>query len=535
MSLLSYYALKSLLKHDILEQSDPANVNAASIDLVLGDTFWIEKNPLNRLTWGDEWPVIDMLDKNADHLEKVTPGPEGIVVPPGGTLLASTREVFNLPNWLSGEYKLKSTMARNFFNHMNAGWCFTGDTEVAMLDGTTKKISEVKQGDYVYSLSANGDIAPGLVSRSGISGYVKNTIRVTLDDGSSFECTPEHKIMLRDGSYKAAEHLTAGQALMPLKRKLNASGHELVYCPHISPKSNHKTLRGRYKPTHRLVAGDPEGMVVHHKDHNRTNNIPSNLEIMTDVEHNAIHCSERNKTDEMRLLASDRLKKRMKENWSNPEYAAKKAEEARAKSSEWNKKLWASQEHRDAMKSIQAENGRKVMAATDNEERQRLCKLGMVRNAIAKIVAAGQSVNEHSYVSFKRQNAPTVATLVNTFGSFDKAVAESGYANHHVVSVDRIEHSIEIPVYDLSMEGENHNFALACGVFVHNCDAGWHGSVLTLEFVNHNQYHAVRVRPGQKCGQMIFFRHEEVPGHASYATRGQYNGDLEATPGKGLK
>ena len=66
-------------------------------------------------------------------------------------------------------------------------------------------------------------------------------------------------------------------------------------------------------------------------------------------------------------------------------------------------------------------------------------------------------------------------------------------------------------------------------------DAGWNGSVLTLEFVNHNQYHSVRIKPGIKCGQMIFFEHEEVPVEASYATRGQYNGDKETTPGKGLK
>ena len=66
-------------------------------------------------------------------------------------------------------------------------------------------------------------------------------------------------------------------------------------------------------------------------------------------------------------------------------------------------------------------------------------------------------------------------------------------------------------------------------------DAGWNGSVLTLEFVNHLQYHAVRVQPGMKCGQMIFFEHEEVPADRSYAARGQYNGDKRVTAGKGLK
>lgn len=124
MGLLSYDALQYLIKNGVLENSDIANVNAASIDLVLGNTFWVEKRA--QLIDGYA-PVIDMLDKNSNHLEKIVTTPEhGIIVPPGGVLLASTVEVFNLPNWLSGDYKLKSTMARNFFNHLNAGWADAG-------------------------------------------------------------------------------------------------------------------------------------------------------------------------------------------------------------------------------------------------------------------------------------------------------------------------------------------------------------------------------------------------------------------------
>lgn len=66
-------------------------------------------------------------------------------------------------------------------------------------------------------------------------------------------------------------------------------------------------------------------------------------------------------------------------------------------------------------------------------------------------------------------------------------------------------------------------------------DAGWHGSVLTLELTNHNRWHSVRIQPGMKCGQMCFFRHEAVPYRHSYASRGQYNGDKTVAAGKGLK
>lgn len=107
----------------VLEGSKFDHVNSASIDLVLGNKIMVERVPGPY----DEFPsVIDMLDKNATHLEPLELTDEGYLVPPGGCVLAQTVEVFHLPNTISGEYKLKSTMARNFFNHLNAGWADAG-------------------------------------------------------------------------------------------------------------------------------------------------------------------------------------------------------------------------------------------------------------------------------------------------------------------------------------------------------------------------------------------------------------------------
>ena len=61
------------------------------------------------------------------------------------------------------------------------------------------------------------------------------------------------------------------------------------------------------------------------------------------------------------------------------------------------------------------------------------------------------------------------------------------------------------------------------------CDAGWHGSVLTLELKNMTRYHRILIQEGDLIGQIVFFRHKEVPTEKSYAARGRYNGDLTAT------
>jgi dCTP deaminase len=57
------------------------------------------------------------------------------------------------------------------------------------------------------------------------------------------------------------------------------------------------------------------------------------------------------------------------------------------------------------------------------------------------------------------------------------------------------------------------------------CDAGWHGSALTLELRNNLRYHRIRLTEGMPIGQMIFYRVAPVPRDRSYATIGRYNND----------
>jgi dCTP deaminase len=66
-------------------------------------------------------------------------------------------------------------------------------------------------------------------------------------------------------------------------------------------------------------------------------------------------------------------------------------------------------------------------------------------------------------------------------------------------------------------------------------DPGWHGSVLTLEYHNVWQGHRLVLKPGMPCGQIVLYRGEPVPEHASYARRGQYNDNREAQPSKGVR
>lgn len=57
------------------------------------------------------------------------------------------------------------------------------------------------------------------------------------------------------------------------------------------------------------------------------------------------------------------------------------------------------------------------------------------------------------------------------------------------------------------------------------CDAGWNGSVLTLELKNMTNHHYLELEAGVGIGQIVFYEHEPVPADRSYAARGRYNND----------
>ena len=125
----------------------------------------------------------------------------------------------------------------------SAGGCFAGNVEVALTDGRSlsfeKLFEEDKYGknNFCYTIEGNGSIGIGKIENVRITKKDAEVIKIILDNNQEIICTPEHKFMLRNGSYKEAKDLTKEDSLMPLYKKINNNPPLLI---EVSNNSNHK-------------------------------------------------------------------------------------------------------------------------------------------------------------------------------------------------------------------------------------------------------------------------------------------------------
>ena len=124
--LLAHQQILDLVEKKVIENSDPALINAASLDLRLGRYIMVETLPEETRNTG-MCRVVSLRHKDSLTMRQVDLLTEKhFILRPGQFILAETIEKFNLPLWLSAEYKLKSSMARIGLEHLNAGWCDAG-------------------------------------------------------------------------------------------------------------------------------------------------------------------------------------------------------------------------------------------------------------------------------------------------------------------------------------------------------------------------------------------------------------------------
>lgn len=123
MSVLSYIELVQLVEDGVISPVSYDDINAASIDIHLGDEIVAEIIPPGLSTPS----AIDIHKREGFPSYKINIAAQGHYdLAPGGFILAHTREVFNLPLDICAEFKLKSSGARTGLENALATWADNG-------------------------------------------------------------------------------------------------------------------------------------------------------------------------------------------------------------------------------------------------------------------------------------------------------------------------------------------------------------------------------------------------------------------------
>lgn len=99
-------------------------------------------------------------------------------------------------------------------------WCLVGTTKIITSNGIKTLFECNNTYQNVFQISSNSNTATPSSAFITKTKEVTDTIRITLDDGTVIEGTPDHKVMLSDGTYKALGNITEGDDLMDANTKL---------------------------------------------------------------------------------------------------------------------------------------------------------------------------------------------------------------------------------------------------------------------------------------------------------------------------
>lgn len=346
--------------------------------------------------------------------------------------------------------------------------CFTGDTKISLLSGEEVPIKDLVDRDefWVYSFGSDGSFYPGRGHSARLTKKNAPVVKVTLDTGETIRCTPDHRFMLKDGTYKHAEHLTPNDSLMPLYRKLDKHGYEQLasnrryekkrplHCSLCGEDGHNKRTCGRvpspnWVHTHRLASLEnegcrvPAGYVIHHADFNSRNNSPENLIRMTTKDHDSLHAEHLHRS------------------FHSPDAKRKAADATRRRyaDSDWREK-----------KRIQQQNTINKLWGNDEFVTKALRNLNSQTSG--ELSSNAQKANHERWHVRRGKKSDSCALCMR---------------NHRAVSVEPDGYE---DVYDITVD-THHNFSLTAGVVVHNSANA--GDCFDVEYMRDLFFAGVRI------------------------------------------
>jgi hypothetical protein len=442
------------------------------------------------------------------------------------------------------------------------GACLALDTKIALLDGRNLELSEIiKEWDggnrnlWSYSINPKtGEIVPGRISWAGVTKKDTEVVKITLDNGETITCTPDHKFPTRFNGIKEAKDLVEGESMWAFNKKFEkifnnkpkAKKYEMVY--------NHKINNWVY--THRLVAEyfkkldlqnehcfdeknkSKDKNVIHHYDFFHQNNNPNNLFYMNFHDHVMLHQSfaykyklERKKglQEYFENLSEEQWDKRKKTSIKNLENANEKLQELMKNSSYkkafYNKTSAVLKVIKNTKENRERQSGYAKAQWKDNKFRQIILEKQTIKysDKLLQIVANKYREGLSAKEILKDINEPNSVFIQEfnclnkdnkqlekmkkgfTHNNLYKMMKSFGYNNwadfknkaecfnHKIVSIEFL--SDKQDTGTITIDGDEiyhnfHNFALTCGIFTQNSNMG---DIQDIEYLQNKLFASLQV------------------------------------------
>jgi len=341
--------------------------------------------------------------------------------------------------------------------------CFTGDTKVALADGRDltfeELIEEDKQGkeNFCFSVDKNKNIVISKIIKPRKTRNVDKLIEITLDNNKIIQCTTDHIFYDRENKEVKAENLIVGKSLMPLylsssskidkkllsykfSNNIPLNDYAVTYNPNTNLYDYVHHLSDDYNIKHNQKYIIKNKTIRHHIDFHKHNNNPTNICRVEYAEHWKIHADNAAHTNKLGISGFKKARE------MHPEFFAKMGSSNMTKLHK-NKKF---AERRDTRA---VENWKKYNKSDKAKEEHK--KAG---------------IRGRKYlIEFNKNPKPYTCTkcgrIIKGKGNFNKHIKVC--KNHKVVKIRKLNISNE-DVFCLTIN-KYHNFALAAGVFVHNC------------------------------------------------------------------
>jgi intein/homing endonuclease len=303
-------------------------------------------------------------------------------------------------------------------------------TPVKLCDGTTKTMEQLASmweeapdaPIWVWGVNKKRELVPARAYMPSVTTTSSSYMKITFDDGSVIRCTNGHawpvnnlersrtKKTHKGFNYCLAKNLVVGDSIpdvtFTFKNHDNYDGYKSYIAPDGSYRLLHRTVMqnvkskqyAKYAAANTGVHGG--AIHVHHKDENKLNNSPENLEFLSRYEHSRLHISAYAKE----YNGSERHIQDLNRFWeNNPQARVKAADRITA----YNK----SEAHRKVVSSMNAD-----------PEVKRKQALGSLARFFLGLKDAGVSFSKHAGYRFVTGNSYRGAEP--SMSKFDISIAD---------------------------------------------------------------------------------------------------------------